>query len=259
MHRGCARRSRTPSSRHGSARPQASRAGWTIATPSRSSSAAEVGRRVDLGRAPASASSSSTSAPSRAASLGTSRSSSTCQRLGGDVELAGALEARSRCRSARRSSSMPSRFSRPSRLSVGHLVGPALSAVGQAVGQAGGAEPAVAPGRRPAAARGPPAARRRGRVALLGQQRGPQPGVAAADDDAGRRGRRPTSAGSASGRRVGRARTARVGVGAAAEPAGAARRSWAALRRSGRRAPAAATSWPTTTSRTAMHEHQPCR
>src|SRR5690606_33528082 len=62
------------------------------------------------------------------------------------------------------------------------LVRPAGQAVGQAVGEGGGADPAVAAGG------GPPhlAALQQHRVpagvALLGEQRGPQPAVAAADD-----------------------------------------------------------------------------
>ena len=63
----------------------------------------------------------------------------------------------------------------------GHLRPEPLQPVGQPVGEAGRAEPAVAAGRGPA---GRPALQQHhvgGRVPLLGQQRGPQPGEPRAD------------------------------------------------------------------------------
>jgi hypothetical protein len=62
------------------------------------------------------------------------------------------------------------------------LVGPAVSAVGRAVGQAGLAEPPVAAGRGPADLLALQQDHPGGRVAALGPHRGPEPGVPAADD-----------------------------------------------------------------------------
>ena len=92
-----------------------------------------------------------------------------------------------RCHSTSRpsrsiSACMPSRFSRPMRVELVDLVGPARLSVLVTVGQAGVDESAVASRRGPADAVGLDQHDALVRIALCGVQRGPQPGVAAADD-----------------------------------------------------------------------------
>ena len=113
-------------------------------------------------------------------------------RLGGHRQLAGPLEvavdAVLRAPSARWRPGSPARAVRapPSRR------GSAPAPLSSPWVRLAGAEAAVAPGRRPAGAvRASRSEHVAGRVGLLGQQRGPQPGVAGADDERGRRSASP--------------------------------------------------------------------
>ena len=99
----------------------------------------------------ASRSRNSTVPPYAASSSGAARRSSTCQRRGRDVELPGALELRSRCRSATRSARCRRGSPRRAASSRCQLVGRTGRARCRTRGSAtGGAEPAVAPGGGPA-------------------------------------------------------------------------------------------------------------
>ena len=96
--------------------------------------------------------------------------------------------------------SRPAMFSAPEPLERGDLVGPAGQPLGEPVGQRRRDEPAVAPRRRdaePAALQEHDVARR---VVLLGLDRRPEPGEAAADDDEVGPVTEPVSAGRAASR-----------------------------------------------------------
>ena len=154
---------RTPSRTHASCSPQASLAGCTSATPSRSSSAAEVGRRVHL-RLDRVAVEQLEPCPCsrrqrrarRAARRPATASTAT-------LKLAGALELRVDRRSARASPRSRRGSRAPSRSSRSSSAREPVEPVAEAVGQAGRAETAVAAGRGPAERCAPRAARRRGR------------------------------------------------------------------------------------------------
>ena len=97
-------------------------------------------------------------------------------------------------------SAMPRRFSAPSRSSSASSSGQRSSAVAEPVGQAGRREPAVAAAGLVAAVPGLEQHHVGRRVPLLGPQRRPQPGVAAADHDQVGRLRARAATASASGR-----------------------------------------------------------
>ena len=219
----------------------------------RSSTPAEVGRRVDLGahlrRRPATPAGCRRCAPS----AGQLAQVVDLPRRGRDGRARRCARRRSRCRARPR----PPRCRRgsPGRAArrVGQLVGEAVQAVAQPVGEAGRAEPAVAAGRRPADGAALEQHDVPVRVALLGQQRGPQPGVAAADDGEVGRVAAPASAGHGVGpagpsSQYGACRTSTRAAAAVRRPAGVTIRPSAA---SGR----PVTAWPTSTAISGDEEH----
>ena len=179
--------------------PQASRAGSTSAVPSRLPQPGEVRRGVDLRAHLRRASSSATSWPAarsrppgrrarrpRAGAVATLSSPVSSHVAVDAVPPHGVGDA--------------AQVRRAEPVQLGELVGPALDAVAEAVGQAGRREPAVAAAGLVTAVAGLEQHHVGDGVALLGAQRRPQPGVAAADHDAGRPTPGRAAAASGSGR-----------------------------------------------------------
>lgn len=174
---------RTPSPRQGGllqAPGEAGRVehGDAVAVPQ----AGEEGRRVDLGAQGVLVEEGVPARPEPRGVLGELLEFGDLVGLGGDVDLAGALEG---AVDVIAGDGLPDgvEVADAELFEGGQFVRPAGQAVAEAVGEGGGAEAAVAPGGRPAdlgafdeddVALG---------VALLGDQCGPQPRVAAADDE----------------------------------------------------------------------------